>query len=276
MVGVTLLLDLLKWLGDRHPTEEHARSFLAWVLGRYRSDFLPALFAVRGIWLLFSRRTMLTDAPWVFDWHGLGGFVATLALYVVAERLEIRQLGCVGLVGMFWFSAFALKGVVVWRKLVMPVVWFVVATPGLFDSFTLPLRIATAGSAAGILDLVGVPVEKQGFTIWAVEHPPWNFTVADECSGVRTITVLLFVALMMAEGVPGWGARTMLVFSALPVGLGANILRTVTIGMVCHWKGEAAGLRFHQTLLAGAGPLACGVVSLVFVAYLLKRRGSAR
>lgn len=199
-----------------------------------------------------------------------------LALYAGAKRLGMPELGCVSMVGMAWFLVLIFRGAKVWRELAMPGLWFVLGIPDLLGSLRISLRVVTAESVVWILNVVGVPVEEHRTTIAAVGSELWRFTVADECSGLRTILTVLFVALMIAEGMPESGARAVLVLGAFPLGLGANILRTLSIGLVCHWRGEAAGMRFHQTLLAGAGPLAVSLALLIVLAFLLKRRRTAR
>ncbi len=199
-----------------------------------------------------------------------------VVLYAGAKRLGMPELGCVSMVGMAWFLVLIFRGVKVWRELAIPGLWGVLGIPDLFSALTISLRVVTAECVVWILNGVGVPVEEHRTTIAAVGGELWRFTVADECSGLRTILTVLFVALMISEGVADRGARAVLVLSSIPLGLGANILRTLSIGLVCHWRGEAAGMRFHQTLLAGAGPLAVSLALLIVLAFLLKRRRTGR
>ena len=273
---ITLALVPLLVFGTWRTPGFSPRSLAIWLIDHYREDLLPAFFACGGAWLLFSERKARANLPATPDFRGLGGFLAMLAVYAAVRRLEMPGLGYLSLVGMGWFLALLLRGAPVCRKLATPGVWFVLATPGLLTPLTLPLRLATAGSVAWMLNLVGVPVEEHGTTIISSGRELWRFTVMDECSGTRTITTLMFVALMIAEGMPTRGAKTMLVFSAFPLGLGANILRTLSIGLVCHWQGEEVGMRFHQTLLAGASPLAFGLALLLVLAHVLKRQRPAR
>ena len=280
MPGVASILlvtvPVLVFCGSWPSSETDRQSLFAWLFSQYGEDFLPALFAIRGAWLLLSQRKARAKLPSTPDLRGFGGFLAMLALYAVARWLKLPGLGYVSVVGMGWFLMLASKGAAVWRSLAAPGIWFVLATPGLFKPLTLPLRIATAGSVAGMLNLLGVPVAEHGTVIVSLSQAGWNFTVADECSGTRTITTLLFVALLVEGGAFRGAAKAIILLSAFPVGLAMNILRTLTIGVICDWRGEGVGLAFHDSLLAGAGPLIVGTGFILLLAHYFKQRVAPR
>ena len=132
LVTVPVLLLCGSW----PASETDRQSLFAWLFNQYGEDFLPALFAIRGAWLLVSQWKAWARLPSTPELRGIGGFLAMLALYAVARWLKLPALGYVSVVGMGWFLVLASKGAVVWRSLAAPGIWFVLATPGLFKPLT--------------------------------------------------------------------------------------------------------------------------------------------
>ena len=269
MLGVVLVLFFGKW----HPSESQSRSIFSWTLERYRNDFLPAFFAIRGAFLLFTHRRALVNIPAIPAPQGFAGFLAMLALYSAAGWLEMPALAYLSLVGMLWFLAIAWKGVGIWRRMAGPALCFMLATPDFLQPLTFILRLLTAKGVILAMSILGIPMAEHGFMITSLSGSEWHFTVAEECSGTRTITTLLFVALLFEGGLSRGADKAILLLSAFPLGLAMNILRTLAIGIICDSRGEAAGMAFHHSLLAGAGPLVIGTGMLLLVAcYFTKRR----
>ena len=80
--------------------------------------------------------------------------------------------------------AFWGRGVV--RHLWFPAAYLLFIVPMSFlDAFTLHLRQLTAGLASGLLNGMGVEVEKVGTALAAGGATGFQLNVADPCSGIR-------------------------------------------------------------------------------------------
>lgn len=100
-------------------------------------------------------------------------------------------------------------------------------------------RLATA-----LLELVGVPVLRQGNVIVLASMP---LAVAEACSGIRSLLTLVTLAIIYGflMETRGW-VRVLLAAAAVPIALAANSVRIFGTGLlVQYWDpGKAEGF-FH-------------------------------
>ena len=154
--------------------------------------------------------------------------------------------------------------------------------PLIFPFFALPLpsrvlgplqnllQEATTSIAARVLPLVGLPVRRleSGFVL---KLAAGDLSVAEECSGVQSLTALTalaaFVALRSGFG-PGRGTALTLV--AVPVVVIVNAIRVVLSGLIQEWAGRnyIRG-EWHDAL--GFALILLGLVGIVGIARTLGR-----
>lgn len=162
--------------------------------------------------------------------YGLGWFLS--AQFVVALSL-LPVLG-----GLAW----TFLGPRVARALAFPIAFLAFAIPlPWVEMGTWPLESLTAGWAAGLVQLAGVPVLVVG---GEVHLPSCNLVVGAACSGMRSLIALLALSTLLAYLLKGWwGLRLAVALAALPLALATNVLRVATILAVAHVSGgETAGL----------------------------------
>jgi exosortase len=136
---------------------------------------------------------------------------------------------------------------------------FMVPLPiALYSRIASPLQLLASQVASAIMNASGVPVLCEGNKMTL----PGNLQmfVAEACSGMRQLTgfLALTTAVAYLSLRPGW-YRAVIVVSALPIALTANIARVVLTGYIMHFVNPqyAAGT-FHTMeglLMMGFGLL---------------------
>ncbi len=190
--GAALLL-LVAWL----YASILARLFLQWV-GPSRDPnfehgiFVP-LFALFVLWEDRKRLTAIAPAP---SWAGLPLVVLSLLMLVLgvlgAELFFSRVSLLVLLAGLI----ILFQGWTFFRAILFPwaVLILMIPIPNLIlQKVTFPLQLLASKLATVLLELVGVPVLRQGNVIVLASMP---LDVAEACSGIRSLLTLITLAII--------------------------------------------------------------------------------
>jgi exosortase len=227
----------------------------------YSHGVLVPCFALALLWL---RRKRLAAVK--AGWNGwgivlllVGGTLRLLSARVYFDWLDaFSLLPCLAGAAVFWGGCAALR----WSWPAIAFLVFMIPLPSRFEvALGFPLqRIATLSSTY-ILQTVGIPALAEGNVILLSEV---RLEVINACSGLSML--LTFFALSTAVALlidrPLW-EKTIIVGSAVPIGVAANVIRIACTGMLHETVGhEMADLVFHT--LAGwlMPPLALGLLWL--------------
>jgi exosortase len=241
--GVALLL-LLAWL----YASILARLVLQWV-GPARDPnfehgiFVP-IFALFVLWQDRKRLHAIASAP---SWAGLPLVMLgllMLALGVLGAELFFSRVSLLillaGLIVLFQGWTFFRAVLFPWAFLIL-----MIPIPNLIlQQFTFPLQLLASRLATGMLELVGVPVLRQGNVIVLASMP---LDVAEACSGIRSLLTLVTLAIIYGYLMETriW-VRIALALSALPIAVAANSFRIFGTGMlVQYWDPDKAEGFFH-------------------------------
>jgi exosortase len=192
-------------------------------------------------YLLWARRADLAAAPILPSVAGLPVLIAGLALYLLGtlsnEPFVARLSLLVSLTGVVLFLA----GPAITRRSFAAIAYLFFMLPlpyvtvkGLTDD----LRILEATASAAVLPWLGVPVLQNGFLL---QLPEVTLEVAEVCSSVPAILSLF--ALGAAFGYVTrrpWKVNLILSIAAVPLGLGANVIRIVTTAAGHYYIGPIA------------------------------------
>jgi exosortase len=142
----------------------------------------------------------------------------------------------------------------------------------IISALSLPLQFRASRLGAALLEWRHVPVRLSG-NILAI--PGYQLFVTEACSGLRSLTALLSVAVLTAGlWLRSPAARWLLVLVAIPVAVVINGVRVFLTGFLMMFVGPGYGRGFmHVTegwLLFLVSLLAIGTITLVFRA--LERR----
>lgn len=165
----------------------------------------------------------------------------------------------IGFITLFPFLAaisflFTVSGLILYfygkplmRSLLFPLLFliFAIPLPLLFlEEITYVLQSYSACSSAFIIGLLGIPVERTGAEIQLQNAA---FTIGLPCSGMNTLISLLTLAAILIYLLRCPLVKKAVLFcAAVPIALGANILRIVSILLVANAYGAEAAIRFFH------------------------------
>lgn len=115
------------------------------------------------------------------------------------------------------------------------------------NSLTLPLQLFASRVAVALLGARHVPAAQAGNIIFL---PGQELFVAEACSGLRSVSALLGLALLIAgTSLRTWPARALLVALALPAAIASNVLRVFATGFGAYYIGPGVATGTTHTVL---------------------------
>lgn len=158
------------------------------------------------------------------------------------------------------------------RLLVFPVVFvvFSLPTPGrIYNPMMLRLKQVTTSAAQHILPWLGVSVNRPDPGGFELILPSGSLGVVEACSGVRSVTALTAIAVLVAY-LRGFSVVRGLILVALTVAVIAatNALRVIVTGLLQEWIGRHAIEGWaHEAL--GIGVILVGLALIVGLSALI-------
>jgi exosortase len=157
------------------------------------------------------------------------------------------------------------------RELAFPIAFllFMIPLPAiLMNSFTFPLQIFAAKLSTASLQLIDLPVYREGNIIFL---PHVTLEVVEACSGLRSLISLIALAIVFAYLTQRQVWKIcVLALSAVPIALVANAFRIWGTGVLSHHYGAKIAEGFYHSF---AGWAVFGVASalLLLVGCVLSR-----
>lgn len=224
---------VLQWVGPaRDPNFEHG-------------IFVP-LFALFVLW---QDRENLKTIPTTPSWSGLPLVFLSLLMLVVgvlgAELFFSRTSLLVLIAGLI----ILFQGWTFFRAVLFPWAFLILMIPIpnlILQHITFPLQLQASKLATGLLELVNVPVLRQGNVIVLANMP---LDVAEACSGIRSLLTLVTLAIIYGYLMEKrmW-VRVALVCSAVPIAVAANSFRIFGTGLLVQYWDPAKAEGFYHAL----------------------------
>lgn len=172
-------------------------------------------------------------------WGGLQAWVGTLG----AELFLQRSALLITLVGLL----LVLGGTALVRALVFPLLLllFMIPIPKvIYGQITFPLQLFASRVAESVLELVGIPVLRDGNIL---ELASQKLSVAEACSGIRSLLSLTFLALVYGYFFEKriW-MRWVLFIATIPIAIVANAGRVTITGVLSEIDPALARGFFHS------------------------------
>jgi exosortase len=192
-------------------------------------------------WIAWQKRHELFNGPLRSNSAGmLLVIVGAVQLYIGtlgAELFLARTAIIESLVGIVLF----LGGWHAVRVLAFPLflLVFMVPIPGvIYNQITFPLQLFASQVAAFVLDLIGIPVLRDGNVL---ELASQKLSVVEACSGIRSLLSLSFLALVYAYffDTKPW-MRWALLIATVPIAIAANAGRVTITGIMSEINPELA------------------------------------
>jgi exosortase len=164
--------------------------------------------------------------------------VPALALHALDAGMHTQLLAAAALLLALPGFSFLLLGTARTRAILFPLAFLAFALPiplAFTESIHWQLRqVATAGTAA-VVPLFGIPLYVEGTTLHMANGA---VQVADACSGFSTLYAALAVAALTAYSARSTTRRLLVLASAVPLAIGANLLRVIGLVLLVVWYGD--------------------------------------
>ena len=226
------------------------RSLFLWLRSRWVDDYaycmvLP-LASLAAVWM---RRREIAAAPRRADWRGAILVAGALFLHWAGVLAQQPRVSAGGFILLLWGLFLLIYGYGLARWLLFPCGYLFLAIPlNFIDSMTAPLRLFATVLSAGLLNGFGLHVTRVGAGLFSAADNSFAFTVAPECSGLRSL--LAMTALM---GFYAWysqktlAKKWILFLGSIPVAVIANICRIILVVVAAAiWGQETAMGLWHD------------------------------
>ena len=213
-----------------------------------------------SLWLIWRQRERLaalipSPRPWL-----LLPLAGAAVLWLLADLVVVNAAAQFALVFMLILAVPAVLGLQVAGVILFPLLFLLFSVP--FGEFMLPAMMEwTADFVVMSLQLTGVPVFREGlhFVI-----PSGNWSVIDECSGVRYLMASFMVGAMFAYlNYRSYRKRAVFMLVSIAVPIVANWLRAYFIVMLAHLSGNKLATGVDHILY---GWVFFGVIILIMFA----------
>jgi exosortase len=234
-------------------------------------QFVPLAVLV----LLFLKRKELMAIPLRIWWPALSILILAAVLHiggflVQQTRVSILAffLGIYGLAGLSWGGTWM-------RATFFPMFLFVFCVPlgTMGDTLTLPLRLLATSITTAIAHWgMGINVIQDGTRIFNPSGA-YEYEVAAACSGIRSLTVTFAIAVVYAFlTFPTWWKRLVIVSSAFPLAIAANVIRLMTIIVAAETFGQSAGSYVHESWWISLLPYIPAILGVLWLGRWLEGR----
>jgi exosortase len=163
--------------------------------------------------------------------------VPALLLHVLDTGMHTQLLSAVSLVLALPGLSLLFLGVPRTKAILFPLAFAAFALPiplAMTESIHLALRHIATDATAWIVPMLGVPVYAEGTTL---QLAAGNLIVSDACSGFSTLYASAAMACLTAHQGLTWPRRAIVLASAAPLAITANIVRIVLLVMFTDIQG---------------------------------------
>jgi EpsI family protein len=194
----------------------------------------------------------------------LMALVLGLALHALGFAAQQTRVSIVGLLVFTW-GVLRLGGGRRWgAAAVFPLGFLVFAIPlGALDTMGFWLRAWVIDASAALAHAAGIGVLQNGTQLIAPDGR-YHYDVVAECSGVRSLTAMVALSVLLGYlNFKTWTRRGLLVLACLPFVYLGNVARITAIVFAAQWGGEVWGERVHAVMGYGVFAIVLGGVLLV-------------
>lgn len=226
-------------------------------------DYSHGFFIIPIVgYILVQKKDTFAALPQKTSMVGLLIFFISLVVYVLASYAEIKTVASLSLVVTLAGCILFLYGYAVLKELTFPLFFllFMIPIPAqVYSATTIPLQLIVSKTSVDLLELVGIPVLRDGNVIHLPDH---TFEVVQACSGLRSLVTLLTLATIIAYFTLRLNTlRVILILCAIPVAVLVNIIRVSLMITVYHF--------WNYDLTKGAVHTTFGVVIFVLAIALI-------
>ncbi len=199
-------------------------------------------------WVVWQDRQKLAAIPVRPAWFGALVIAGSMAMLIVGNLGAEFFLARASFIFLVAGLVIHFLGWAHFRALLFPwvVLFLMIPIPAiLFNQITFPLQLMASKISTSLLQLLGVPVLREGNVI---QLPVMNLEVAEACSGIRSLVSLTTLAVIYGYFLEKRVSRRwLMLIAAIPIAVLANALRVMGTGLVAqYWDPAKAEGFFHE------------------------------
>lgn len=254
-----------------YDIQDTTRSAFRWLYERWVGDWAETKFAhshwvpLISLLLVWLNRKNLTALPRRVQYSGWAVIIFALLLHWAGAKTQQTRLTILSMVVLSWSIPLFACGWPVAKRLLFPCGFLIFSLPlNFFDAAAYPLRTLSAYVASGLLNGLGLVVERSGSVVIMDSN---RFNLGDSCNGIFAVTAIIAFSLVCAYLVrAAWWKRAVIVAASVPLLVFANVLRGLFAAMITKFANPEMGLRFFDL---ASGPIVVVVAfgGLVFLAW---------
>lgn len=198
----------------------------------YDDNYSHGFFIIPiAIYLFYKKRNELVF-PAQKSTGGLFFFIVGLIMIILGTAASEFFTTRVGFVIALSGFAFYILGSQNFKKVWFPFffLFFMIPIPSIiYYAATLPMQLLATKVTVGLLQIIGVPVARNGNII---ALPNYSLEVVEACSGLRSLMTLLALgALYSYTKMPGKVLPIVLFLATIPIAIATNIFRIFTTAL---------------------------------------------
>jgi exosortase len=179
-------------------------------------------------------------------WLAIALLIPSLVTFIFGHAYDFDTLDAAGLFGVGVSILYLRFGAAVTVCEWFPLLYLAFAVPpphAALLAVTAPLKQLVSQAATGWLAVFGVPVARQGVTIFVAQY---QLLVEDACSGMNSIVGLTAVSLLYIYLVRGssWLYALVLSLCVIPIAVVANIMRIMVLILLTYFFGNEVAQGF--------------------------------
>jgi len=217
--------------------------FRVWLRDSNNSHCL--LVPLISLYLLYVKRQEIQSQEAGPSVWGTMILAVSLVVYLLSYAGGIDVFARLALVSSLIGLVLACWGWKVLRRSIFPLafLFFMVPVPdSLVGLVSFPLQIFATKVSAWLISALSIPVVREGNMLYFVQT---QLEVAQACSGIRSMVSMLMLGFLLAYmSNQGILARALLLASAIPVAVIANIVRVSGTGVLAHFWGDEVARGF--------------------------------
>ena len=267
--AVFLLVIVLLFFASYHST-------LAWMLNRwggsdsyYSHGYLIPFISAYLIWL---KKDELRKKALGYSSLGLALILFAVVLHILGTVLYVFSLSGFSIFFFIIGAVLFLCGKEITSTILFPLIFLIFMFPlplAFLSLITFPLKILVAKAGVAVVNLLGVPVLRNGFDITI---PGGNLVVGNPCSGLRSLIAFLALGAVLAYLTDISRLKKVILFlSAVPVAILSNAIRVPVLILISHFYGlDAASPESIWHVVSGILVFVLGLALLMGISRFLQ------
>lgn len=235
---VSLLLiayiPTIKWMIERWTQNE----------SYYSHGFLIPIISLFVAW---QRKDAIGKSKVSSEMAGLWIAALGIIIHIICATLRVYFISGFSLVFILYGMVLFFFGREVMRQLVFPIFFLLTMVPlplVLISNLTVKLKLFAAQCSTFILNHIGFPSIRDGSII---KMPNSYIAVEAPCSGLRSLIALLTLGLLFAFAMKtSYLKKALVLLSAVPIAILANIMRIILLATVNDLYGEKIAMGFFH------------------------------